>query len=234
MPPKFKTVVADPPWAYSGDVVRACKNNPAHLGVGVAERYPTLSIDQLVGMNVKDFVEDNAYLFLWITNGFLVDPAHPAYTICKAWGFRPVTVLTWVKHKKGEPDEPSRKTGAYFRGASEHAVFAVRGSLPMSASPATWFGTERTRHSEKPDAFYKLVEDVAPGPYLDIFARSERPGWTTWGNEVNDPSAPNIIVPGTETRPLVDTDSATLRALIDDSNTPAGRRMAARKILDAR
>jgi N6-adenosine-specific RNA methylase IME4 len=26
------------------------------------------------------------------------------------------------------------------------------------------------------------------GPYLELFARRERPGWTTWGDEIAPPS----------------------------------------------
>lgn len=197
---KFSTIAVDPPWRYNGI---GCVGNGgrgykaetemAAAGASASKRYATLTNDQIRGMNVGDFAADNAYLFLWITNSFLLEPDHPARTIPLAWGFRPVTVVTWVKHRKGEPGVPSRKSGAYFRGASEHCVFAVRGRLPMSATPATWFGTERLRHSAKPDEFYEMLEEIAPGPYLDVFARQTRLGWTTWGNEVE--STLSITVP---------------------------------------
>ena len=38
-------------------------------------------------------------------------------------------------------------------------------------------------HSAKPDAFIDIVEQVSPGPYLEMFARRQRLGWDTWGNE---------------------------------------------------
>jgi len=194
----FQTIVVDPPWRYRGN---ACVGDGGRGGVpksaiargsGAAAHYETLTNEQIRGMNVGEFAADNAYLFLWITNSFLLEPDHPARSIPLAWGFRPVTVVTWAKHHKEDPATPSRKTGTYFRGATEHVVFCVRGKLPMSAAPATWFGSPRGRHSEKPDEFYRLVETVAPGPYLDVFARKIRPGWTSWGNEV--PGGPNIVV----------------------------------------
>ena len=40
-----------------------------------------------------------------------------------------------------------------------------------------------TTHSSKPEAFLDLVEQVSPGPYLELFARRQRLGWDTWGNE---------------------------------------------------
>lgn len=205
----FKVIVVDPPWRYRGlgnvgNGGRGCKakTEMAAAGASAAARYPTLSNDQIRGMNVGDFAAKDAVLCLWITNSFILEEDHPARVIPLAWGFRPVTVVTWVKHRKGEPDKPSRKTGTYFRGASEHFVFAVRGNVKVAGAPATWFqedrldvvATERLRHSVKPDEFYAIIEEHFDGPYLDVFARKPREGWTTWGNEVEE-SVP-IAVPG--------------------------------------
>lgn len=46
-----------------------------------------------------------------------------------------------------------------------------------------WFQWPRGAHSAKPEAFLDLVEQVSPGPYLELFARRQRLGWDTWGNE---------------------------------------------------
>jgi len=76
--------------------------------------------------------------------------------------------------------------GNYFRGASEQVLFAVRGSQGLKRKDVgTWFTAPRgTLHSSKPDAFYKLVMSCSPGPYLDVFGRSEREDWTVWGADV--------------------------------------------------
>ena len=55
--------------------------------------------------------------------------------------------------------------------------------FPSAETLPTAFFWKRDRHSVKPDAFYDLVERVSPGPYLDLFARRNRLGWHTWGNE---------------------------------------------------
>ena len=39
-------------------------------------------------------------------------------------------------------------------------------------------------HSEKPDEAYLRMQRLFGGPYLELFARKERPGWTVWGNEI--------------------------------------------------
>ena len=75
--------------------------------------------------------------------------------------------------------------GHYFRNNTEHVIFAVKGRLPTQRKDIpTAFTAPRGRHSEKPQAFYDMVETASPGPYLDVFARKQRMGWDVAGNEV--------------------------------------------------
>jgi N6-adenosine-specific RNA methylase IME4 len=124
---------------------------------------------------------DNAHLYLWTTNAFMDE----AYDVARAWGFTPKTIGTWVKTHQGDTSRVSMKTGYYFRGATEHFLFCVRGSLPLQTKEAlpTAYLWHRLPHSQKPDAFYDLVEIASPGPYLELFARRNRLGWDTWGDE---------------------------------------------------
>ena len=39
-------------------------------------------------------------------------------------------------------------------------------------------------HSEKPDEAYSRMQRLFAGPYLELFGRKPRPGWTVWGNEI--------------------------------------------------
>lgn len=192
----FQTVVADPPWAYSGDVAKS--KSPQWKGIQVDLEYTgSMDNDAIRALPVKDVVAPNAHLYLWITNGFLLEPDHPAYTICEAWGFTPKTVLTWFKTQKGQLLTPSRKVGVYLRGATEHCIFAVRGSCPPRTKanpPATWFPADvpeamlhpRIRnHSAKPPEFFDLVDHLSPeGPKLSIFDRTDRgPDWIMLGDQ---------------------------------------------------
>jgi N6-adenosine-specific RNA methylase IME4 len=43
--------------------------------------------------------------------------------------------------------------------------------------------TRKREHSRKPDEQYEIIESCSPGPYLELFARYPRPGWSAWGNE---------------------------------------------------
>ena len=143
------------------------------------ERYGAMSIDSLMKMKIDKYAAADSHLYLWTTNSFLVE----AHELMEAWGFKQKTMITWGKLK---PDgTPSMKTGFYFRGASEHCLFGVRGKLRlMGPAEATLILTPRLPHSVKPEEFYAMVERQSPGPRLDVFARVKRDGWDVFGNEV--------------------------------------------------
>jgi N6-adenosine-specific RNA methylase IME4 len=132
-----------------------------------------MSMEEIRELPVSDLAADDAHLYLWVTNSFIGEGAG----LFPAWGFRYNTVLTWVK--------PSIGCGHYFRSRTEHVLFGRRGRLPtLRNDQGNVIEAPRGRHSEKPEVFYELVERSSPGPYLDMFARRLRPGWTSWGNEV--------------------------------------------------
>ncbi len=109
-----------------------------------------------------------------------------AHDLMRSWGFVPKTILTWVKVHQKDPNRVSMKTGYYFRGATEHVLFGVRGSLRLTTTvgvPTAFLWPRIGKHSVKPSAFLDLVEGVSPGPYLELFARKKRLGWDGWGNE---------------------------------------------------
>lgn len=189
----YRTIVADPPWPYKAPGQFGCtlEHRPNRdttlnrLGAGSKSRYGSMSIEDLKRLLPRSLVDDNSHLYVWVTNSFLRE----AHEIAEAWGFRPSTLLTWGKVK---PDgTPSMKMGYYFRGATEHCLFCVRGKLRLAVDARpTLYLSERLPHSVKPEWFYKLVEECSPGPRLELFARPcsplfpKRDGWDVWGNEV--------------------------------------------------
>lgn len=87
--------------------------------------------------------------------------------------------------------------GQYARGAHEMMLFGIRGKgldpsvysgrrdIPSAFfAPVPRDANNKRIHSRKPDAAYELIEARSKGPYLEMFARRELPGWTSWGNEV--------------------------------------------------
>lgn len=168
----YSTIVIDPPWDWGdeGDVDQFGRATPV---------YATMPLDKIqstVMDHLNRHSDANAHLYLWITNRSL----YKGFRLLDAWGFRYVTMITWVK--------PSIGMGNYFRGTTEHILFGIRGSLPLLRNDVgTHFNAPRTRrHSEKPEEFFKLVESCSPGPWLELFSRNQRPGWTAWGAEAHE------------------------------------------------
>lgn len=167
----FRTLVADPPWRYRDEGCR-----------GAAEgHYPTMSVEEICALPIAQRAADQAHLYLWTTAPMLAE----GLKVMSAWGFAYVTVLVWHKPRLG--------LGRYFRSVTEFVLFGVRGKLLLNANDIpNLFTASVGRHSEKPEAFFELVERASPGPYLELFARQTRPGWTSWGAEVE--SEPGIII----------------------------------------
>ncbi|MDO9084348.1 MAG: MT-A70 family methyltransferase, partial [Humidesulfovibrio sp.] len=103
-----------------------------------------------------------------------------------AWGFTYKSNIVWHKIRKdGGPD--GRGVGFYFRNTTELLLFGTRGknarTLPPGRSQVNIICSRKREHSRKPDEQYDLIEPCSTGPYLELFARGSRPGWTTWGNQ---------------------------------------------------
>lgn len=161
--------MCDPPWEYN-DKLRM-GTGPKHRGA--ASHYICAPLEEIKTIPVGEWAEADAHLYLWTTNAFMVE----GHELAEAWDFRVRTILTWCKTGFG--------MGHYFRNSTEHVLFCVRGSLKcLRKDVPTHFVAPRGRHSEKPQSFYDMVETMSPGPYLDVFARRQRMGWSVYGNEV--------------------------------------------------
>lgn len=186
----YRTIVADPPWPYRtstalvGNAGRGAEGGRAAgiRQIGLNNHYRTMPLADIKALSVGGLAARNAHLYLWTTNAFIEE----AHVVARAWGFRPKTILTWVKTRKDDGDKPSMRTGYWFRSATEHVLFAVRGRQRLlGPSVSTAFFHPRLGHSVKPEAFFRMVEEQSPGPYLELFARRLRPGWDSWGDQID-------------------------------------------------
>lgn len=180
------TVVIDPPWEYE-------RSSGLGSTRAAADHYPTMSNAAIAALPVGDLAAPDAHLYLWVTNPLLFCQRRAPYgpaEIVAGWGFRYVTLLTW--HKLGAPG-----MGWWFRGDTEHVIFGVRGSasIPAALRVSNHFAAPRTVHSAKPDRFYEIVEQVSPGPWLEMFARRRRIDWDVWGDEAPPASEARSQVP---------------------------------------
>lgn len=166
---RYKTIVADPPWKERG--------GGAKYKRGADRHYKLLSVDEIIRVMVTDDVwrpDKQAHLYLWVTNNFL----QSGLVVMQALGFTYKTNIVWVKDRFG--------IGRYFRGQHELCLFGVRGTYmaTMENSLPTRVDAPRTKHSQKPDEFYELVERASPGPRVEFFARCERDGWDAMGDQI--------------------------------------------------
>lgn len=170
---RFRTILADPPWDIQQKGAR-----------GAETHYDLMSLERIKAMPIADLAEDDAHLWLWVTNATL----RHGYDVAESWGFTVRSPLTWIKFRLG--------LGNYLRNATEHVLFATRGRAPVNFnSQPTWINAPVQDHSHKPEEQYALIERVSSGPYLELFARRRPPSrsdWSVWGNEIDS----DIGIPG--------------------------------------
>jgi N6-adenosine-specific RNA methylase IME4 len=174
---RYKTILADPPWRFSNSTGKVA---PGHKRLG---RYGTLTLDEIKALPVPEIASPQSHLYLWVPNALILE----GLEVMKRWGFTYKTNIVWHKVRKdGGPD--GRGVGFYFRNVTELILFGTRGSLRTAAPgrrQVNFLATRKREHSRKPDEIYPLIEACSYGPFLEMFARHSRPGWHSWGNEVD-------------------------------------------------
>jgi N6-adenosine-specific RNA methylase IME4/ParB-like chromosome segregation protein Spo0J len=183
----FGLILADLPWASGSPDSQFAPE----------QHYPTMPLAELKAMTVP--AAEDCVLFLWAVNCLLLE----AIELCAAWGFRYRNNLAWVKESIGP--------GVWLRQRHELLLIATRGKLPPPEPEErcdSVIEAPRGRHSEKPEEVYERIERMYPAmTKLELFARGiPRPGWTTWGNQAEQPepqssgqsAEPNIPAGGQE------------------------------------
>lgn len=175
----FSTVLADPPWQFQN---RTGKMAPEHKRLS---RYPTLTLEEIKSIPVESVIADKAHLYLWVPNALM----NEGLQVMESWGFKYKTNLVWYKVRKdGGPD--GRGVGFYFRNVTELLLFGIRGkdarTLRRGRTQPNIIVSQKREHSRKPDEQYEIIESCSWGPYLEMFARGNREGWYSWGNQAED------------------------------------------------
>jgi len=188
---KFDVIVADPPWAFKTFTPDVLSDR------GAEQHYSTLDVQAIKSLPVRDIAAKDCHLFLWTTAPFL----EASFSVMRAWGFRfSSTGFNWIKLRQGvQVDQMSwveptvvgadlhTGLGATTRKGSEFCLIGRRGN-PKRASGAVRevILAPVMEHSRKPEEARARIEEYAgPGASIvELFARSTRPGWTAWGNQV--------------------------------------------------
>ena len=170
---KYKTVYADPPWNETG---------AGKIKRGADRHYKLMKTDDIIELMKEIPIDNNAHLYLWVTNNFLPD----GLQVMVELDFRYVTNIIWVKDRFG--------LGQYFRGQHEICLFGVKGKLPYKhkidpnrscCTETTVIYAKRTIHSKKPVEMYNKIENTSYPPFVEVFAREKRENWDAIGNEIS-------------------------------------------------
>ena len=171
---KYNVIYADPPWTFKTYSNKGKDRSPE-------KHYSVMSFKDICNMPVGNIARDNSVLLMWAIDPLL----DKAFEVIKAWGFTYKTVaFTWAKLNKTKPGFFTG-LGYWTRGNPEMCLLATRGKPKrLNKSIPQLVISERQEHSRKPDIVYDHIEKMLEGPYIELFARRKRDGWTSWGNEV--------------------------------------------------
>lgn len=143
----------------------------------------------ICALPIQDTVHQTAHLYLWVPNALLPE----GLQVLRSWGFEYKSNIVWHKVRK-DGGSDGRGVGFYFRNVTELLLFGVRGKNARTEAPGrsqvNYMSSRKREHSRKPDEQYDLIESCSKGPYLELFARGTRPGWTYWGNQADETYKP--------------------------------------------
>lgn len=183
----FAALHVDCPWRFE------TYDRKSAVPTQAADPYPTMSLRELAGLPVDEITAKRALMIMWIIDSHL----DQAMLLGKIWGFTFKTIgFIWVKEKAGADQidlltgeceaEPKMSMGHWTRKQAEIALLFTKGQPPRLSGGVRQVIYERPRqHSRKPAQIYPRIEALVGGPYLDLFGRAQRPGWTIAGNDTN-------------------------------------------------
>jgi N6-adenosine-specific RNA methylase IME4 len=176
---RFSTIMADPPWRFQNSTGKVA---PEHRRLN---RYGTMDLAEIKALPVGQVAAGTSHLYLWVPNALLPD----GLAVMQAWGFSYKSNIVWHKIRK-DGGSDGRGVGFYFRNVTELILFGVKGknarTLAPGRSQVNMLQTRKREHSRKPDEQYDIIESCSSGPYLELFGRGVRKGWTTWGNQADE------------------------------------------------
>lgn len=174
-------IYADPPWRFSVWGRRSSRDPERH--------YPTHETGKIAELPVAELAAPDCALFMWFSWPMLPD----ALALITAWGFEYKTcAFAWIKADGRQVQlfdgdiKADMKLGYWTRANSEACLLATRGKpRRLDAGVRQGIIEPARQHSRKPDCVYERIERLVAGPYVELFARTQRPGWRAWGNQTD-------------------------------------------------
>ncbi|MBR0883877.1 DNA methyltransferase [Bradyrhizobium liaoningense] len=193
----FPFVYADPAWMFETWSEEGKERSPE-------EHYDCMPLDEIKALPVREIVPEDAACGLWVIDTMIDE----GIKVLAEWGFTYKTVLFYYV-KVGRALRPHMGMGYWTRANPEICLFGTRGKpkrngkgverliLDLDPNDRTILAP-RGEHSAKPLEAYNRIERLLDGPYIELFARHARAGWSQWGNEVGKTGGtPNLFhLPG--------------------------------------
>jgi N6-adenosine-specific RNA methylase IME4 len=172
VPTIARVVLADPPWLFSDKLPGKSR--------GAQKHYPGMTVAEIARFPLPELA-DEAWLFLWRVHTHQEDAA----MVMKTWGFDYCAEMIWIKKTTG--GKKHFGMGRTFRNAHEVCIVGKRGRpKPLAMSQRSVFEATVREHSAKPEKMYEIIEAHSAGPYVELFARRPRAGWTSYGNQLQE------------------------------------------------
>jgi N6-adenosine-specific RNA methylase IME4 len=171
---KFRSIGMDPQWKF---LTRSAGGE----GRSANLHYTTEEVDKIKNLPVEALADEDCALYMWMLDWCPQD----ALDLLKHYGFKHITTaFTWLKlNESGNGWHMGM--GYWTRANPEQCYFATRGNPKrLNGDVRQEIIAPVMEHSRKPDEWLARVERLTEGPYLELQARRPRPGWTSWGNEL--------------------------------------------------
>jgi len=174
----YGVIYADPPWSYK--TYSKPKEGTVPHRTEVAP-YRSMTEEELLALPVHKVAAQDCVLHMWVISSHF----DQALALGKQWGFTFKSLgMVWVKTQKGDPEVPKMGMGKWFRQEAEICLLFTCGKPKRVSAGVRQTILEPAReHSRKPDVGYEKVEALSAGPYLEMFSRSSRDGWTAMGDQ---------------------------------------------------
>lgn len=174
MTKRFRTIYADPPWGYTE------KRTGGGLSSAAAQKYPTLTIDEIYQLPIESITDKDCALFLWCPTP-LIEHGHEAL---RKWGFEYKTKFIWCKTNFG--------MGHWLRISTEELLIGLKGSIrPFRLQERNYKILSPIGHSKKPEEFRESIKKAVKNiPAIDdrkieLFASSKYKGWRCEGAAID-------------------------------------------------
>ncbi len=166
---------ADPPWRF--------KDSLPGAGRGAVKHYACMPTADICAFPLPPLADD-CLLLMWRVGSMQRD----ALDVVDAWGFSLKSEIVWIKTTKR--GKRHFGMGHYVRYEHETCLIATRGKPKiLTHRIRSTFRARVGQHSEKPDRFYRIAEQLVAGPRASLFSRKHRDGWTCFGNELTSAEA---------------------------------------------